>query len=279
MKDFFLQNIKVDECKPIENLEIPLSQDRRVHLIITGKNGSGKTTLLRSINEMFSESIGINIESNINDNFGQWVEEYNRHLYKLNKIQLIFSNRSDVYDEIRQGNFILAFFEAKRENMPNVPKEIKNVNLNIINTTDTKNLHKEFISYMVRLRNTMLNAKEDGDMVKIKKIQKWFNNFENTLKDIFEEQDLKLKYINEQLNFKITYKDREFGLNELSDGYSSLMAILTELILRMEAKNIKSYYDMQRVVLIDEIETHLHIDLQKKYYHFYLKCFQKYNLS
>ncbi len=49
----------------------------------------------------------------------------------------------------------------------------------------------------------------------------------------------------------------------ISDGYSSLLAILTELILRMEAHGA-SAYDMQGVVLIDEIETHLHVALQKK---------------
>jgi predicted ATP-dependent endonuclease of OLD family len=94
------------------------------------------------------------------------------------------------------------------------------------------------------------------------------------LKNLFQKDDLKLKYFNDELNFKITYDDKEFGLNQLSDGYSSLLAIVTELILRMEAHNIMSY-DMQGVVLIDEIETHLHVDLQKKVLPFLVDFFPK----
>ena len=326
MQEFFIQNVKVNEYNFIKNLEIPLSQDQRMHLIITGKNGSGKTTLLRGINEFLGELISGNyikiyemrdsinmFEAAIkeltlkNEELHQAIQEkknlknnadkatiqaldkdirtyeenilYNKNkinlqksakdnyqntVIKLQKIELDFSNSTTIYDEIKQGNFLLAFFEAKRENTPNVPTEIKNIDLKTTNSTDTKRLHKEFISYMVRLRNTMLNAKEDGNTAEAEKIHGWFDNFEKILQEIFAEPNLKLKYINDSLNFKITYKDREFGLNELSDGYSSLLAILTELILRMEARGIKAYKDMQGVVLIDEIETHLHIELQKK---------------
>ncbi|MEA2012738.1 MAG: AAA family ATPase, partial [Verrucomicrobiota bacterium] len=70
------------------------------------------------------------------------------------------------------------------------------------------------------------------------------------------------------------YAGKSFGLNELSDGYSSLLAVLTELILRMEAHNA-SNYDMQGVVLIDEIETHLHVELQKKVLPFLVSFFPK----
>ena len=47
---------------------------------------------------------------------------------------------------------------------------------------------------------------------------------------------------------------------------------MTELILRMEAHEV-SVYDMQGLVLIDEIETHLHVDLQKKIFPFLTSFF------
>ena len=76
----------------------------------------------------------------------------------------------------------MAFFEAKRENAPIVPDSIRNIDISTINQTDTKNIHKQFISYMVRLRNTLLNEEYDGDKQKAKSIKGWFDNFENTLK-------------------------------------------------------------------------------------------------
>ena len=56
-------------------------------------------------------------------------------------------------------------------------------------------------------------------------------NFENTLK-LIPKNDLKLKYYNNELNFKLPMIIK-FGLNELSDGYSSL-CLLFKNCLRME---------------------------------------------
>ena len=202
------------------------------------------------------------------------IRNYEKNIEDFSKIDLVFSSSNEIYENIVQGKFILAFFEAKRENAPIVPDSIKNISISTINQTDTKNIHKQFISYMVRLRNTLLNEEYDGNKEKAKNIKNWFDNFENTLKNLFQKNDLKLKYYNNELNFKITYDNKEFGLNELSDGYSSLLSIVTELILRMEAHGV-STYDMQGVVLVDEIETHLHVDLQKKVMPFLINFFPK----
>ena len=70
------------------------------------------------------------------------------------------------------------------------------------------------------------------------------------------------------------YGNSSFGLNELSDGYSAVLSIITELILRMEVHNMGTY-DLQGVVLIDELETHLHVGLQKKILPFLTKFFPK----
>lgn len=51
----------------------------------------------------------------------------------------------------------------------------------------------------------------------------------------------------------------------MSDGYSAVLSIITELILRMEVHNMGTY-DLQGVVLIDELETHLHVDTKKDFY-------------
>ena len=44
-------------------------------------------------------------------------------------------------------------------------------------------------------------------------------------------------------------------------GYAAVFDIIGDLIMRMESKH---RYDLEGLVLIDEIETHLHVDLQKK---------------
>ncbi len=52
------------------------------------------------------------------------------------------------------------------------------------------------------------------------------------------------------------------------------MNVLSEIILRMQA-NSSDALDMQGIVLIDELETHLHIQLQKKILPFLTDFFPK----
>ncbi|MEA2013025.1 MAG: AAA family ATPase, partial [Verrucomicrobiota bacterium] len=202
------------------------------------------------------------------------IKKWQEFIDDFSKVDLTFSNQSDIYKKIVERTFILAFFMAQRVNTPSVSNVIQNIKLDKKYTTDTKSLHKRFIEYIVKLRVDMLDAKEAKEFEEVKRIQNWFDNFEKTLKELFGEDELKLKYYRKDLNFKIEYAGKSFGLNELSDGYSSLLAVLTELILRMEAHNA-SNYDMQGLVLIDEIETHLHVELQKKVLPFLVSFFPK----
>ena len=45
MANTFITKIHVNESRNIKDLTIPLSENDRRHLVITGKNGSGKTSL------------------------------------------------------------------------------------------------------------------------------------------------------------------------------------------------------------------------------------------
>ena len=50
----------------------------------------------------------------------------------------------------------------------------------------------------------------------------------------------------------------------LSSGYAAILDIVVDLILRMERQLNRSFdFAISGIVLIDEIETHLHLELQK----------------
>ena len=225
-------------------------------------------------------------ETNIKESLLEEIQSETKRLKKLQQaltqsaeyidifykhIAIDFTNQEEIEDDDCR-ELIVAFFEAKRENTPNVPSAIQNIELDKTSSTKTTKIHKDFIAYMVKLRNQMLNEQYDGSTTEADKIKKWFDNFEQSLQRLFGRQDLKLTYYSKDLNFKIEYDDASFALNELSDGYSSLLAIITELILRMEAYGAQ-VYDMQGLVLIDEVETHLHVDLQKKVLPFLVDLF------
>ena len=77
---------------------------------------------------------------------------------------------------------------------------------------------------------------------------------------------MKLVFDEETFSFAIQMSGRElFDFNTLSSGYAAVLDIVVDLMLRMERKTGRKFrFDFPGIVLIDEIETHLHLDLQKK---------------
>lgn len=60
----------------------------------------------------------------------------------------------------------------------------------------------------------------------------------------------------------ITIDGREpFDFNTMSAGYAAVFDIIGNMTMRMESQR---RYDLEGIVLIDKIETHLHVELQKK---------------
>ena len=52
---------------------------------------------------------------------------------------------------------------------------------------------------------------------------------------------------------------------QMSAGYNAALDIIADLVFKMQHEDkIVRAYDMAGIVLIDEIETHLHLELQKK---------------
>jgi predicted ATP-binding protein involved in virulence len=151
--------------------------------------------------------------------------------------------------------------------------------VNKINLKETYGLHdhpgKEFHQYIVNLRAQRAFANEKNDVKTIKKIENWFDMFENSLKEIFKDPSLRMAFDSENINFNIMQKGKDpFNFNTMADGYSALIDVVSDIILRMEKHKNKSY-DVQGLVLIDELETHLHIDLQKKVFPFLTRFFPR----
>jgi len=283
MKDYFIKNILIKEVRDIKNLEIPLDNNERKHLIITGKNGCGKTSTLDEIDILLNKYIDnslppmlkkyhkLDIETTKLFNSGnhkEW-ESLNNELCKvednilsLSKVDLYFNKELEVCNKVLDGEFLLLYFKAQRATKPNKVSTTTTQNFSVLNNTSIQ-LNKQFIQYLVNLKTSQAFSQIRGNNTKVKEINQWFLRFEKSLKELFDSDVLNLVFYDETFDFKIEYNGKSFGLNELSDGYSSILAILTELILRMEAHKVKAY-DMQGVVLIDEIETHLHVELQKK---------------
>lgn len=255
----YITEVHIEKLRNLSNIVIQLNLEEKQHLIITGKNGSGKTTLLLAIEEYLA----------INSNLA---------LSKYSKgIELKFNRGEDLDRLYKNGDFITAFFPANRQTTIELANGVSNIQLQKFYDVKSKpgNL---LLKYMVHLKTQQSYARNEGDTCVVNQIQEWFNRFEEALRVLLDDESVFLEYDYKKYDFKIHEKGREaFRFNELSDGYSSLINIVSDLMLRMDKnwllKDHLSSYDVEGIVLIDELETHLHIELQKKILPFLTKFF------
>ncbi len=306
MDDIFIKNIHINKVRHLENIEIPISETDRKHLILTGKNGSGKTSVLLEIKNWLkgnveSSELSTEIETlektideiinlqelfpNIPVNEKEPVQETQKealdemrktYQLKLDKLNTLDIKLTHVFNRLcfEQGNFVLAHFGAKRNLVIDVPKGINKIDVKEKYGLD-ENVGKNFVQHIVNLKADRSFARDDNDENAASQIDKWFVDFEKSLQLIFSDDTLKLEFDRKIYNFSLINEGKEVSdFTTLSDGYSAIFNIISELIMRMENKASRSY-DIQGIVLIDEIETHLHIDLQKKILPFLTSFFPK----
>ncbi len=241
--------IKIEKIRHLNNIEINITDDKLKHLILTGKNGSGKTTLLERIRD-YLKSIP---DDDLLDND---IKKY------ANGLQIVFNDESEIVKKYREGKYILAYFNATRNVKMDIPTNIEKVQLKEKYNIQ-ENIGEIFVNYLVYLKTQQSFARNEDDVEEVNKIQYWFDKFQKALQTLFEDESIYLKFDYKNLYFTINQDGREpYGFDALSDGYSAVLDIVINLILRMERHFVESY-DIEGIVVIDELENHLHIGLQK----------------
>ncbi|WP_404989140.1 AAA family ATPase [Clostridium culturomicium] len=292
----FINQIIIDKLRHLENIIIDTSDtNNKKNIIITGKNGVGKTTLLESIKQ-FLKSLEDNIYYGITFEYKNSIEYLKKRIDEIENginvkadnpleksrciesmknlqsaidkyekgIKVKFNDDTDLINKFKNGDFILAYFKARRDSKVIVPEVVSTVELEN-NYSIEADIDTKFLDYLVYLKTQQSFARNEDDMETVEAIGKWFDKFQDSLRNIFDDESLLLKFDYRKLNFKIQQQGREeYGLNELSDGFSAVLDIVMNLILRMEKTRKGFAYDKEGIVLIDEVETHLHIELQKK---------------
>lgn len=280
----YIKNIHIKQVRHLSNINIPLDKEDYPHLMITGKNGSGKTSLLNAIAN--------HIERIANDNYKSF-ESYERHIeyfekqlkdnskntlsiekdleYSKSQYELFFGEVIVAFEDVdslirkyQDGNFIIAFYEAhrtiKKLQEPKNPTKPELQDKWGIKQTSTQ----EFLNFLADLKIQEALARNEKLEKDANQIREWFVNFEKLLGEIFQDKDLQLHFNYKDYSFKILTKGKEFKFTELSDGFAAVLDIVVDLILKMQHKNqLTRAYEGEGIVLVDEIETHLHLELQK----------------
>ncbi len=302
MKEYFISEIDIEKLYHLSDIKIKLDSNKRQHLLLTGKNGSGKTSLLLEI-EKFLRAINDEKLSQVFDQYPMWINEAKKKVlsassdsekYAADKdlkqclgflkkysdgVQINLNQYEGLEMMYHNGKFITAYFPSERKAQFMRPNGVENITLENTYGID-ESAGDILLKYMVHLKTQQAYARNEGDQTTANQIQKWFDRFDSALQILLDEESIHIEYDYKKYDFKIRQNGREpFSFNELSDGYSSVIYIVSDLILRMDKNWLLedkiSEYDYQGIVLIDELETHLHIELQKKIFPFLTKFFPK----
>ena len=302
MKEYFISEIDIEKLYHLSDIKIKLDSNKRQHLLLTGKNGSGKTSLLLEI-EKFLRAINDEKLSQVFDQYPTWINEAKKKVlsassdsekYAADKdlkqclgflkkysdgVQINLNQYEGLEMMYHNGKFITAYFPSERKAQFMRHNGVENITLENTYGID-ESAGDILLKYMVHLKTQQAYARNEGDQTTANQIQKWFDRFDSALQILLDEESIHIEYDYKKYDFKIRQNGREpFSFNELSDGYSSVIYIVSDLILRMDKNWLLedkiSEYDYQGIVLIDELETHLHIELQKKIFPFLTKFFPK----
>ena len=289
MEQLFITNLKINKVRHLEDISIPLSGNQIKHLILTGKNGSGKTSVV--------EALAGHLNNILTDNNFTDKEDWMRQAeiqrdeavkqgedeVEILKLEKELRTREEWFITSRQGldvqlnkktsdifalkekyHYILAYYKADRIFAAIQPKHVEKVQLK-----DSYGLKEfprnEFVKYLLDLKMTEALARNGNKAEKADEIQEWFSNLEKLLKRIFADETVKLEFDEDTFEFHIAQQGREpFDFNTLSSGYQAVLDIVLDIIMRMENYVHHSFdFNIPGIVLIDEIETHLHLELQK----------------
>mgnify|MGYP003291011632 CR=1 FL=1 len=284
MVQTFLTQVDILKVRHLSNIQIPLSKDTRKHLIITGKNASGKTSVLLQLVDFLSFVISKSFESEdelrnklfsfrrelqrsdlsmkTHDSYIYAADECTKKLQHWTKGCIAeCTSFGELRNAYRAGEFILAFYGDTRKIDVLSYKNIEKVHLQPVYSFDDKP-SRNLAKYLVDLKSTQAFAQAKNDQKRTNEIEDWFVRFEGILRKIYQDDSLTLDFNIDTFQFSIHIDGREpFGFNTMSMGYAAVFDIISDLIMRMESKH---RYDLEGIVLIDEIETHLHVDLQKQ---------------
>ncbi|EPB6105890.1 AAA family ATPase [Yersinia enterocolitica] len=266
-------------------------------LIITGGNGCGKTSFITAIYNYLKKGIDDPqnnnrqyltqqidyLESELNsigrdggnyNFFSSQLEIHKKRLKEINDFNIEIKSIDN--KDIRS---LLRFHSATRQSAISSPNQapkhsvLIEENKHFANDIDGSQF---FESYLLSLKKNQSYAIAfDKNETEANRIEEWFDKIQTDLRSLFEDSNLILEFDTKDEKFYLHQEGKDrYTFQTLSAGYSSILSIYTDLIMRVEMWGV-SPDNIQGIIFIDEIDAHLHVSLQKQILRFFIKSFPK----
>lgn len=297
-KKGYIQRIKT--IIPNSKKEVDIYLEGK-NLILTGKNGCGKTQLINLLHDYLVKRIVgkqnpdiNNLELNLQyeqsrlQNIKKSSSEYDSCLknirYYKNRLTEA-SNKIVNPEELEQlaanstdGKVVCLKFEATRQ--ANIAKAESVISVENLKQKETNNNNSSTVSYFEQYLVSYKTQQAYADSEQIgnnpeeaQNIQNWFNKLEDDFRELFEDNQLSIKFDYQNQRFLIQQVDKEpYGFQQLSSGFSSILAVYADLLTKVRLRDL-SPDELEGIVLIDEIDAHLHVSLQRKIFSFLTNAF------
>ncbi len=217
------------------------------HLILTGKNGSGKTTCLNEIIKII----------------------YNKISQKIKMTDFVqIDNANGIIDQDKRKISLIHVLKfGSQRSMQFSPVSGPTQQL-------TPERGSQLHQILVNLRTQQAYAQEEQNTEEVQKIKNKINRIESKFKILFEDDQVELLFRREKIKYEIKINQQEMSFDSLPDGFNSLLHIWSELWAMEEQLKQKSenYFI---IAFVDEVETHLHVSLQKRVLYFLTQFFPK----
>lgn len=262
IKELKIENIGGIRKLSLENFDPQMN-------IICGPNGIGKTTIIDCIAHIFTLGFSEFIKRNVNSESGsfEYVVQTYKNTYETNIINI------NSYKPLEKDNFIGIIQHSKKIIHLRTNRTFSYENLHAIAKDDGVDLHTSAEQSMSGIYHSRSKSWFINKFV--------FSHIPNSLKEEqihnFEVAKKCFSMLSEDFSFKTVDSDSlEIIVNTpsgdivyeyLSSGFKSIILILfgiiREIELRFQDKRMK-VEDFDGIVLIDEIDLHLHPEWQGK---------------
>jgi predicted ATP-binding protein involved in virulence len=253
---FALKYFSISNFQCIKHIEAQLPIDAQF-IVFTGENGDGKTSILQALslgfyntkdlrdNEKGNTETAITVQYKANEN------SYHNEIYNNPKFPILYSLRNNI-----EGLKNFAAYGASR------------LQLESVESADNQKLLRSPI-FNLFYSNAILQNIERWLRTRLLKgeTERYNSVIELLVKLLPNVTAIEREDTADDVIFVYTEKGIKIPIEHLSSGHKSIVAMIGDMVIRLSSAQpeITNPKDFAGIVLIDELETHLHPKWQKEF--------------